>query len=51
MRELTRSFSKFAQVTFERTVKWPGDATVIEQIKEILERATADMDAVRPRGG
>jgi DNA-binding PadR family transcriptional regulator len=49
MRELTKSFSRFAQVTFERTVKWPGDADVIAQIKEILERATHDMEAVRPR--
>ena len=49
MRELTRSFSRFAQVTFERTVKWPGDATVIEQVKEILQRATNEMESVRPK--
>jgi DNA-binding PadR family transcriptional regulator len=49
MRDLTKSFSRFAQVTFERTVKWPGDADVIEQVKEILRRATHEMEAVRPR--
>jgi DNA-binding PadR family transcriptional regulator len=49
MRDLTREFSHFAQVTFERTVKWPGDADVIQQVKEILARATHDMEAVRPR--
>lgn len=49
MRDLTKTFSRLAQVTFERTVKWPGDAAVIEQVKEILRRATNDMEAVRPR--
>ena len=51
MRDLTKSFSRLAQVTFERTVKWPGNADVIEQVKEILQRATHEMEAVRPRGG
>jgi DNA-binding PadR family transcriptional regulator len=50
MRDLTRSFSRFAQVTFERTVKWPGDADVLAQVKEILQRATNEMETVRPRG-
>ncbi|HEX6560158.1 MAG TPA: PadR family transcriptional regulator [Longimicrobiales bacterium] len=49
MRDLTKEFSRFAQVTFERTVKWPGDADVIKQVKDILERATHDMEAVRPQ--
>lgn len=49
MRDLTKSFSKLAQVTFERTVKWPGDQDVIDQVREILERASHDMEAVRPR--
>jgi hypothetical protein len=31
-------------------VKWPGDADVIAQVKEILQRATNEMEAVRPRG-
>jgi DNA-binding PadR family transcriptional regulator len=49
MRDLTKTFSKLAQVTFERSVKWPGSNDVIAQMKEILERATHDMEAVRPR--
>ena len=49
MRGLTREFSRLAQVTFERTVKWPGDADVIAQVKDILARATHEMEAVRPR--
>lgn len=48
MRELGRSFSRFAQVAFERSVKWPGDPQVIRQIREIIERATHDLEAVRP---
>lgn len=48
MRDLTKHFSRFAQVTFERTVKWPGDADVLAQVKEIIERATHEMEAVRP---
>ena len=48
MRDLTKQFSRFAQVTFERTVKWPGDAEVLGKVKDILERATHEMEAVRP---
>lgn len=49
MRDLGRSFTRFAQVAFERSVKWPGDPDVVQQIKEIIERATHDLEAVRPR--
>jgi DNA-binding transcriptional regulator PaaX len=49
MRDLGRSFSRFAQVAFERTVKWPGDPDVVQQIKDIIERATHDLEGVRPR--
>ncbi|HEY0672606.1 MAG TPA: PadR family transcriptional regulator [Longimicrobiales bacterium] len=49
MRDLGRSFSRFAQVAFERTVKWPGDEDVVNQIKEIIDRATHDLEGVRPR--
>lgn len=49
MRDLTKSFSRLAQVTFERTVKWPGDSDVIGQVKDILERATREMEAVMPK--
>ncbi|HEX6067062.1 MAG TPA: PadR family transcriptional regulator [Longimicrobiales bacterium] len=49
MRDLGRSFSRFAQIAFERTVKWPGDPDVVQQIKDIIERATHDLEGVRPR--
>jgi DNA-binding PadR family transcriptional regulator len=49
MADLTKSFSRLAQVTFERSVKWPGNDDVLGQIREILERAAHDMEAVRPR--
>jgi hypothetical protein len=49
MRDLGRSFSRFAQVAFERTVKWPGDPDVVQQIKDIIERATHDLEGVRPK--
>ncbi|MGH7444226.1 MAG: PadR family transcriptional regulator, partial [Longimicrobiales bacterium] len=47
--DLTRSFARLAQATFERTVKYPGDATVVSRLKEILERALRDVDGVRPQ--
>jgi DNA-binding PadR family transcriptional regulator len=49
MRDLGKTFSRFAQVAFERTVKWPGDPDVVQQIKDIIERATHDLEGVRPR--
>ena len=49
MRELGKTFSRFAQVAFEKTVKWPGDENVVQQIKDIVERATHEMEGVRPR--
>ena len=49
MRDLGKTFSRFAQVAFERTVKWPGDPDVVQQIKEIIERATHDLEGVRPK--
>ncbi|MBI4408475.1 MAG: PadR family transcriptional regulator [Gemmatimonadetes bacterium] len=49
MGEVTRSFSRLAQATFERAVKWPGDEDVIRQLREILDRATHDVEGVRPQ--
>ena len=49
MRELGRSFSRLAQTAFERAVKWPADEDVIRQIKDIIDRATHDLEGVRPR--
>lgn len=47
--DLTRTFARLAQATFERTVKYPGDATVVRRLKEILERALHDVEGVRPQ--
>jgi DNA-binding PadR family transcriptional regulator len=49
MRDVGRAFSRFAQVAFERSVKWPGDPDVVQQIKEIIEKATHELEGVRPR--
>ena len=49
MGDLTRSFTRMAQVTFEKAVKWRGDEDVMKQVKEILDRAVHDMEGVRPR--
>lgn len=49
MGDLTKSFTRMAQVTFERAVKWPGDEDVISQLKTIIDRAVHDIEGVRPR--
>ncbi len=51
MRDLTKSFIHFAQVSFEEAVKRAGDKDSLDRLKEILERATREMeDATRRRG-
>jgi DNA-binding PadR family transcriptional regulator len=45
MRDLTRSFIKFAQVSFEEAVRGAGDTEKLDELKEILERATREMEA------
>lgn len=47
--DLTRSFARLAQATFERTMKYPGDATVASRLKEILDRALHDVEGVHPQ--
>jgi hypothetical protein len=49
MSDVTRSFARLAQVTFERAVKWPGNEDVIRQVKTIIDRAIHEMEGVRPR--
>ena len=44
MRDLTKSFVKFAQVSFEEAMKKSGDADAIDRLREILERATREME-------
>jgi DNA-binding PadR family transcriptional regulator len=48
MRDLTRSFIRFAQVSFEEALRSAGDTTEVDRLKDILERATREMeDAAR----
>lgn len=44
MRDVTRSFVRFAQVSFEEAVKKSGDAEAMERLREILDRATKEME-------
>jgi DNA-binding PadR family transcriptional regulator len=51
MGELTRSFMRLAQASFERALEAAGDAARLKDLREILDRATEDVEAVRrPRG-
>ena len=45
MTEVTRSFARLAQVSFERTVRRPGDAEALERLREILDRAVDEVEA------
>ncbi|HSL70201.1 MAG TPA: PadR family transcriptional regulator [Longimicrobiales bacterium] len=48
MSDLTRSFARLANVTFERAVRHRGNQEVIAKMKEIIERAVHDLEGVRP---
>lgn len=47
--DLTRSFARLAQATFERTVKYPGDDDVIGRLKAIIDGALHEVEGVRPQ--
>src|SRR5687767_382893 len=47
--DLTKSFTRLAQATFERAVKYPGDVEVLKNLKDILDRALHDVEGVRPQ--
>jgi DNA-binding PadR family transcriptional regulator len=49
MRDLTRSFMRFAQVSFEEAVRRAGNAEALARIKEILDRATREMEEAAGR--
>jgi DNA-binding PadR family transcriptional regulator len=51
MRELTRSFMRLAQVSFDQAMKAAGDTTLIGRMKEVLDRAAKEMDEVVRRSG
>lgn len=46
MRDLTRSFVRFAQVSFEEAVKKSGDTDAMDRLRDILDRATREMEEV-----
>jgi DNA-binding PadR family transcriptional regulator len=48
MRDLSRSFRRLAQVTFERGVRWAESPEQLERVREILERATREIEEIRP---
>lgn len=52
MRDLTRSFRKLAQVTFERGVRWAETPEELDRMKDILDRAVEEMqEATTERNG
>jgi len=51
MRELTRSFMRLAQVSFDQAMKVAGDSAVIGRMKDVLERAAREMEELGRRSG
>jgi hypothetical protein len=49
MRDLTKSFVRLAQVSFEAATRHAGDRETINAVKDILDRAARDMDDVRSK--
>ena len=49
MRDLTRSFIRLAQVSFDRAVGESGDEAKIEVLKEILDRAAREIEQAWPK--
>ncbi len=48
MRDLTRSFRKLAQATFERGVRWAETPDELQKVIEILERAAREIEDIKP---
>ncbi len=46
MRDLSRSFVRFAQASFENAMHNTGDEDRLARLKEILDRATREMESV-----
>lgn len=51
MRDLTRSFVRLAQVSFERAVGHSGDERAMTRLKEILDGAAREIERAWPRPG
>jgi len=49
MKGLSKTFSRLAQMTFDEAFRWGTDKEVLAQMHEILEKAVADMEAVRDK--
>lgn len=47
MGDLTRTFMRLAQASFERAMEAAGDVAAMKELREILERATRDVEAAR----
>ena len=48
MRDLTRSFRRLAQLTFERGVRWAETPDELAKVKEILDRAIQEIEEIGP---
>ncbi len=48
MKDLTGSFRKLAQVTFERGIRWAETPDELQKMIEILERAIRDIEDIKP---
>jgi DNA-binding PadR family transcriptional regulator len=46
MRNVNQSFSKVARATYATATKHIEDKTVLEKIRDVLEKAAADLDAI-----
>jgi DNA-binding PadR family transcriptional regulator len=46
MRDLTRSFIRFAQTSFENAMRHTEDAEKLSKLREILDQATREMESV-----
>ena len=48
MKDLTGSFRRLAQVTFERGIRWAETPEELQKMIEILERAIREIEDIRP---
>jgi len=48
MKDLTGSFRKLAQVTFERGIRWAETPEELQKMIEILERAIREIEDIKP---
>jgi DNA-binding PadR family transcriptional regulator len=49
--EVTRAFVRLAQLSFERTTDSAGDADALHRIREILDQAAHEIEALRRHPG